>query len=135
MFNVAITRLFYLLIYCDGTVNEKEIEMANVMLHVEKIDKIKFNSQIESLKNSDKDLIYKSAINDLKQLSQLQQIKVIAWLCVIANADGFMDKSEWELIYKTYHKELKLSLDLIQAEVREINKNLKNFQTIVKEII
>jgi hypothetical protein len=45
-------------------------------------------------------------------------------MCVIANSDGFMDKREWELIYKIYHTELALSLNEIMKAQRELNKIL-----------
>jgi hypothetical protein len=39
---------------------------------------------------------------------------------VIANADGFMDKTEWQFIYKVYHKELGLNLDEIMKTQKEL---------------
>jgi hypothetical protein len=51
-----------------------------------------------------------------------QQIRIVAWLCVVANADGFMDRAEWQLIYKVYHKELNLPLHDIFAVQKDLNK-------------
>jgi uncharacterized tellurite resistance protein B-like protein len=60
----------------------------------------------------------------LKQLNYKQQVRIIAWMCVIANADGFMDRGEWQLIYKIYHKELNLPLHDIFAVQKELNKKI-----------
>jgi len=43
-------------------------------------------------------------------------------MCVVANADGFMDRAEWQLIYKIYHKELGLPLNEIFSVQKELNK-------------
>jgi hypothetical protein len=60
----------------------------------------------------------------LKNLNVKQQIRIIAWLCVVANADGFMDRGEWQLIYNIYHKELNLPLHDIFAVQKELNKKI-----------
>jgi hypothetical protein len=44
----------------------------------------------------------------------------------MANADGFMDKSEWQFIYKIYHKELHLPLDDIMEVQKELNMLTRN---------
>ena len=44
------------------------------------------------------------------------------WLCVVANADSFMDKKEWMLIYKIYQTELNLQLDDIMQVQKDLNK-------------
>jgi hypothetical protein len=61
-------------------------------------------------------------LHGIRKLEQLQQIRIIAWLCVIANADGFMDRAEWQLIYTIYHKELDLPLSEIFAVQKELNR-------------
>jgi uncharacterized tellurite resistance protein B-like protein len=60
-------------------------------------------------------------VNAIKKLNVKTQIRCIAWLCVVANADGFMDKKEWMLIYKVYHTELGLRLDDIMLVQKELN--------------
>ena len=61
-----------------------------------------------------------ASLSDLRKLSKEQQIRCIAWMCVIANADGFMDRKEWQFIYKIYHKELNISLDEIMKVQNEL---------------
>jgi len=121
-YNTTLTSLFFLLIYADGDLSEKEIERGKQMMEAEGIDENKFNSQLESLKAKNKDSIYKECIVSLKKLSKDNQIRCIAWLCVVANADGFMDRKEWMLIYKIYNTELNLVLDDVMKVQKLLNK-------------
>jgi uncharacterized tellurite resistance protein B-like protein len=118
----TITSLFYLLIYADGSVNEKELNRGKQMMFAEGINEEKFNERIEQLSTIPADILYKNCLTGLKKMSKDLQIKSIAWLCVIANSDGFMDKKEWMLIYKIYHTELGLKLDDVMKTQRELNK-------------
>jgi len=92
------------------------------MRQAEGIDENKFNQLLEKLKPKKHEDIYKECIHGLKKLDTKNQIRCIAWLCVVANADGFMDKKEWMLIYKIYQTELNLRLDDIMMVQKELNK-------------
>jgi uncharacterized tellurite resistance protein B-like protein len=131
-FKAILTSLAYLIISADATVNDKELALARQMAKMEGMDEETFNKQFESLKNSDKaDLQYK-CVTALKARDRKQQVRSMAWLCVIANGDGFMDKEEWTLIYRIYHTELKLPMIEIMDEQKELNKIIhgKAFQSI-----
>jgi uncharacterized tellurite resistance protein B-like protein len=91
------------------------------MMEAEGMDEKKFNALLESLKTKNKETIYKDSLTGLKKLDKEKQIRCIAWLCVIANADGFMDRKEWMLIYKIYHTELNLLLDDIMKVQKQLN--------------
>ena len=121
-FKTVIIRLYYMLISSDGKVNQGEISLGKKMIEAEGITNNEFNSQLESLKNKDTAAIYKECLADLKKLKPELQIRSIAWMCVLANSDGFMDKSEWQFIYKIYHKELNLPLDNIMEVQKELAK-------------
>src|SRR5688572_5070200 len=123
-YNTTLTSLFFLLIHADGRLSEKEVMRGKQMMESERIDEKKFNSIIESLKTRSKDFIYADCIKGLKTLSKENQIRCIAWLCVVANADGFMDRKEWMLIYKIYNNELSLSLDDIMKVQKLLNKDI-----------
>lgn len=118
----TLTDLFFLLIYADEKLSDNEVVRGKQMMIAEGINETKFNLRIEELKRKSKDSIYKDCAIGLKKLTKELQIKAIAWLCVVANADGFMDKNEWMLIYKIYHTELNLKLDEIMKIQRELNK-------------
>jgi uncharacterized tellurite resistance protein B-like protein len=114
--------MYFLLVYADGSIDQKEILMGKQMVSAESIDETEFNVQVQSLKSKDKVQLYNESIVALKKLDYKQQVRVVAWMCVVANADGFMDRSEWQLIYKIYHKELGLPLHDIFAVQKEIGK-------------
>lgn len=116
--------LYYLLVYDDGSPNQKEIAAAKEMIIAEGIGEEAFNVQMQLLKSTDSKNLYKDCVLAIKTLSVQQQIRIVAWLCVIANADGFMDKGEWQLIYTLYHRELNLPLSEIFSVQKELNKLL-----------
>lgn len=121
-FKSIIIRLYYMLIYSDGKVNQGEVSLGKKMIEAEGISEAEFNSQLEALKAKDAAIIYKECVADLKRLKRELQIRSIAWMCVLANSDGFMDKAEWQFIYKIYHKELQLPLDSIMEVQKELVK-------------
>ncbi|HMG92382.1 MAG TPA: TerB family tellurite resistance protein [Chryseolinea sp.] len=121
-FKAIIIRLYFMLIYSDGKVNQGEISLGKKMIETEGISEAEFNAQIESLKKKDSSVVYKECVADLKHLKPELQIRCIAWMCVLANSDGFMDKAEWQFIYKIYHKELHLPLDNIMEVQKELSK-------------
>jgi uncharacterized tellurite resistance protein B-like protein len=123
-YHSIISGLYYLLIGADGQVNEKELLLGKKMVAAEGLEEPKFISAIEQFKSTDKTLLYNNCVASLKKLDKESQIRCVAWLCVIANSDGFMDKQEWVLIYKIYHNELHLSLDDVMKTQRELNKIL-----------
>jgi uncharacterized tellurite resistance protein B-like protein len=130
-YNALLTRLYFQLVYADGSVNEKELSIARKMISVEGFNEDEFNVQIKLLKSKDKDSLYAETMVALKQINTKDQVRIIAWMCVIANADGFMDRSEWQLIYKIYHKELNLPLHDIFAVQKELNKKIWEKPTMI----
>lgn len=127
-----LTNLYYLAIYADGKVNEKEVLLGKKMVKTEGMDERTFDSRLEALKSKDRNVIYSESIAALKKLDHKIQIRCIAWLCVIANGDGFMDKEEWTFIYKIYHTDLGLQLNDVMETQKELNQILygKAFQSI-----
>jgi len=123
-FKSIIIRLFYMLIHSDGKVNEGEVSLGKKMIEAENISESEFNFQMNALKTKEISSIYKECLVDLKRLKPEQQIRCIAWLCVLANSDGFMDRSEWQFIYKVYHKELNLPLEIVMDVQKDLIKKL-----------
>jgi uncharacterized tellurite resistance protein B-like protein len=131
-YRTIIINLYYLLIYADGKVNERELALGKKMVEAEGFDLLKFEEQLEALKQKNLTTLYTESLAALKKLDTKLQIRCIAWLCVIANSDGFMDKEEWILIYKIYHTELKLALDDVMKTQKELNQIIhgKAFQSL-----
>lgn len=117
-----ITQLYYILIYADGQVNDHERLSGKCLARTEGIDEEEFRVELELLKSKDPSTLLTECAKALKKLDRSQQIRIVAWLCVVANGDGFMDRTEWQLIYKIYHKELNLPLEEIFKVQKEINR-------------
>lgn len=113
-------RLYFLLVTADEDVSEKEILLWKKIAELNKFQD-DIHHQLNSLKAIDRIQMRKSCVQELKHTSKEQQINLMALLCLMANADGFMHKAEWELIYSIYHKELKLN----QLEILETQRQLK----------
>lgn len=123
-YNMLITRLYYLLVYADGTLNDKEVAMAKQMIKTESLNEEEFNVQMKMLDMKDKGVLFNESMLAMRKLNHQQQVRIIAWMCVVANSDGFMDRTEWQLIYKIYHKELGLPLHDIFSVQKELNKTI-----------
>jgi uncharacterized tellurite resistance protein B-like protein len=121
-YNTLITRMYFLIAYADGSFDQKEIQMGKQMVKTESLDELEFNVQLQLLKTRDRDQVLVESIPALKALDYDQQVRIVAWMCVVANADGFMDRTEWQLIYKIYHKELSLPLHAIFAVQKQLNR-------------
>jgi uncharacterized tellurite resistance protein B-like protein len=120
----TIIGLYYLVIGADEAITDKEIALGKKMAKAEGIDENKFEARFNECKATDRTKLYNECVTALKKLLPKKQIRCISWMSVIANSDGFMDKREWELIYKIYHIELALKLDDIMSTQRELNKIL-----------
>jgi uncharacterized tellurite resistance protein B-like protein len=112
--------LYYLMIIADGVISPKEVEMGNLMIKHEKIDEKHFHEKLEEYRNLDKSTLMQLCIEKLTKCNGEFQIKAVAWMSNVANADGFMDPQEWALIYKIYNKELRLDLSKILEKQKEL---------------
>jgi len=121
-YKTILTQLYFILINADGHVNEHEWSSGKNLVAAEGLEEEEFRVQLELLKSKSKPVLLEECIKSLKKLDRNRQIRMIAWLCVVANGDGFMDRSEWQLIYKIYHKELHLPLEEIFKVQKELNR-------------
>lgn len=132
-----ITQLYFVLISADGHVNDHERLSGKFLAKAEGINDEEFRVELELLRSKDPSTLLSECLKALKKLDRMQQIRIIAWLCVVANGDGFMDKAEWQLIYKIYHKELHLPLDeifKIQKEINRLPRERASFDNFLKSI-
>ena len=125
-YHITLTNLYFLFIHADGKVSETEIAMGNQMVKTEGMAPDEFKVQLTLLRSRDSANVYTESVAQLKKLDREQQIRCLAWLCVVANADGFMDRTEWQFIYGLYHRELRLSLDEIMAKQKELVRIPRN---------
>lgn len=120
----TIAKLYYLLVMADGTIDQKEVEMGDLLIKNEGLDRIGFDFEVKRCEKLPLENVLASCVQELKEFSKEEQIRYVAWTCLIANSDGFMDKEEWALIFKVYHKHLNLPLDEIMEKQRELNATI-----------
>src|SRR5258706_5858083 len=116
----VLIKLYHLLVNADGNVNEKEIIAGKLMMKAEGINDFAFDRLIDSLKKRNPQVVLSECTDELKRLDHEKQVRCIAWLSAIANADRFMDKTEWHFIYQLYHKELRLQLTEVMNKQKEL---------------
>ena len=119
MNNQLFNQLYFLLITSDGVVCEKETDLWRKISTTHGFDD-DFQKHYNQFESKEKTKILTESIQSLKQTPKKEQINLIAYLCVVANADWFMDKREWKLIYTLYHDELKLAQEEIMEKQRTI---------------
>jgi len=125
-----LIHLYYLLIHADGNVNEKEVSVGKQMMSTEGMDEHTFVHELGILAGKDNVTLYRSLLISLKSLPRPRQIRAIGWMCVLANADGFMDRTEWQFIYQVYHKELNLPLEEVMKVQSDLVKITQRQRTI-----
>lgn len=130
-YKTIITQLYFLLIHADGSVNEREIAVGKQMVRTEGLNEEEFTASLELLKSRDTVKMYKDLVRGMQTLNRKMQIRAVGWLCVLANADGFMDKAEWQFIYKVYHRELNLPLEEIMKVQSELIRLTQRQRTIL----
>lgn len=128
--NATIAQLYYLIITADGKIDEREIEMGKLLVKMEGLNDELFRKEMDRLTDGNIDVIQiiDECLSVLEKLEMRLQIRYMAWVCVIANSDGFMDKKEWELVYKLYSGVLNLPMDRIMIEQKEILMELSNHE-------
>lgn len=116
-----LTKLYHLITSADGLADEKETEIGQKIILHEGLDEGFFFNELEQLKLQSDDVIYQDCVDEMQMLDVEKRVHFIAWMIILANADGFMDEREWQLIYKLYHKDLKVKLSDIMQKQKELN--------------
>jgi uncharacterized tellurite resistance protein B-like protein len=112
-----LIEFFYLVSWADGHISPMEVKMGKAMAQREGVGENFYRLHLENIRSCRKQEIMERTIVGLKRLQREEQINILAWVSLIANSDGFMDVSEWSLIYRIYHDELKLELkDVISRQ-------------------
>lgn len=130
-YHQLLVRLYQLLALADGNLSESERTMGEQMAHLESLDVEWFHSQVKSLAAVPANVLLTESVAGLKELPRPKQVNALAWMCVIANADGFMDSREWALIYSLYHKQLGLELGMVQQAERHLKRKVMALKAMV----
>lgn len=117
-------QLLFLIVYADNFVHDREIFLAKNMSLMAGFES-DLSEGFKSLSANDRYQLFEESIAELKTLPKEMQTQTVAQLCIVANADGFMDKDEWQLIYNIYHSELKLRLDNVLRVQRQFVAEMK----------
>lgn len=119
-FKDTLIKAYHYIVHADGKIDDKEVELGRQMIAKENISEGDFAQKMETLNNQKPEEIIKTLRVDLKKLKKEDQIKIVAYMSNLANADGFMDPTEWRMIYQLYKDELDLNLDDILAQQKKI---------------
>jgi uncharacterized tellurite resistance protein B-like protein len=121
-YQIAMCKIYYLTIYADGDLTEDEYETGKRILKDEgiTIDSLDIDvlRQFQTLVRQDQ---IKDCEHSLRELTRNEQVKCIAWMCLLAESDWVMSKPE-SAIYEYFLKALDLSLSEISLEQSEMNK-------------
>jgi uncharacterized tellurite resistance protein B-like protein len=120
----AFCQLYILITHADGELGEKEIRMGEKIMMVEGFKADTLTKWMEQIMPADNQRLLRNSIELLSHMKMHEQIRVVAWLCILANSDFSMDKREWALIYKIYHTELNLPLNEIMHVHWELKQSL-----------
>ncbi len=116
-FLIGIVSFYYLLIHADGNIHEKELSTGELMIEHEGIDDVLFHKYLNEFAEWDRDKVLEQGLDALQQCKIDDQLRVMAWLSRLTNCDGFMDPSEWTLLYEVYYKKLNLKLtDILETQ-------------------
>ncbi|MBL6445572.1 hypothetical protein JMN32_04585 [Fulvivirga sp. 29W222] len=122
---LTLIKMYVLLVYADDIIDDKELVVGKRMAEYERITEDSLEREVETLRTIDHALLYKEVLQGMKQLDINIQVRFVAWLSIIANADGFMDEREWQLIYRLYSKDLHLPLADIMLKQKELKQYIK----------
>ena len=115
----TVAKLFYLLTRADGEVNEQELVVVRQMVSHERLNENLIFQELERLNFYPREEIMADCLEEMREQQVYDQVKYIAWMCLVANADGFMDQAEWQLIYYLYHKGLGINLqDIMEKQLK-----------------
>lgn len=120
LFKETLIKAYNYIARADGEIDEKETALGKKMIRKENILEDEFNDRMIAFSSQEHDALVVSLKSDLKKLEKDEQIKILAYMSNIANADGFMTADEWRIIYKLYKEELQLQLEEILAVQKEI---------------
>lgn len=116
----ALSALYIMLVLADGEEDEREMRMCAKMLNFEGIARDRFEQLRKSIEEVEDGCLLDICLRTLRNCPNDLQVRCLAWMAIIANADGFMAPEEWKLIYRIYHVELQLDLKAIMAEQKQL---------------
>lgn len=109
-FNDLLIRVYAMLMRSEGHFRDEDGRFGRKIAKVVGVDKETFINRADTLSVINREDLVDDTIIAVRRLPWNEQVLCVAWLCVMASADGKMDEVDWSTIYKIYHKELHLPL-------------------------
>lgn len=125
----GLTSLYYLLICADKTIDMRELEMGKTMIEMENLDVNAFYSKIDFFSSEPDKIIYNTCIQSLRNCSETERVRSLAWMKLIANSDGDLDDKEFDLIQHICINEFKLNLNQVLKNEESLRAELKSLIT------
>jgi hypothetical protein len=122
-FTEGLVSLYHLLINADGRVDNRELAAGAFMCRQEGIPQDLFERRLAEIAALPREHVLRAGIDALKRCSREEQLRCLAWISHLTNADGYMDSEEWKLLYRIYHKSLRLKLQDILDEQSRLPRN------------
>lgn len=98
-FQRTLVKAYYYLVIIDGKVDPKELTFGSEMIHKEGIYRDMFEELLDSFSLMPGEQIKSSLIDEIRMLTQPEQIKIVAYMSSLADVDGVTDVSEKDIIH------------------------------------
>ena len=128
-FNQAFTYLYFLMLSADKIADLKELKLGNKIIQLEKLDKEEVMKNLDKLSAMPREKVFESAMLYVKSAPRNIQLKCLGYIKLMAQADGFVDEKERELLNEISLNELNISL----SEVADMGKKLKQKVESIRE--
>ena len=121
-FTESTLSLCYLIGNTNGDMTHFETRMYEFIKHEENIPEEVAGLILDKITAMSHEYILEKGIQALSQCKKTDQVKCLAWMNKIANADGCLADQEWSIIYQVYHRELNLTLEeILEFELPELD--------------
>lgn len=103
-FKKTLIKAYYYVVIVDGKVDPKELTFGSDMILKEDIHREDFDDLLDSFASVPQEEVKSSLTEEIKLLSKKEQIKIIAYMSSLADADGITDVSEKDTIHDLCYK-------------------------------
>lgn len=121
-FTESTLSLCYLIGNTSGDMNHFETRMYEFIKHEENISEEVADLILSEIGSMSHEYILDRGIEALNQCEKTDQVKCLAWMNKIANADGCLADQEWSIIYQVYNEELDITLEeILEFDLPELD--------------
>ena len=121
-FTESTLSLCYLIGNTHGNMNHFETRMYEFIKQEENISEEMAGLIMDEIESMSHEYILEKGIQALNQCKKIDQVKCLAWMNKLANADGHLADQEWSIIYQVYNKELNITLEeILEYELPDLD--------------